>query len=51
VALRICPVDRLNIARRKQTEALSSRCASLAATDSIELAVVLQACNRCGCRL
>ena len=44
--LRICPLDRLNIALCKQTEALSNRCASLAATDCIELAVLLQACNR-----
>jgi hypothetical protein len=44
--LRICPLDRLNIALCKQTEALSNRCASFAATDCIELAVLLQACNR-----
>jgi hypothetical protein len=44
--LRICPLDQLNIALCKQTEALSNRCASLAAPDCIELAVVLQACNR-----
>ena len=46
VALTVCPLDRLNIALCKQTEALSNRCASLAATDCIELAVLLQACNR-----